>query len=328
VGLYIPSGVTPVLAGLRAQCQSGDPDGTLGQVYGQIPGSSSCAAGQVAVGIVGRESDFLANFAVRCRAADLTGGVITAGGVGTGGNPDGPYDCADSEHLVGLDGSLNELNDAMQQLTLTARQIVVIKRTTRSITATCALDQPRLQQCRATLTGGRRTLATGQASAGPDGARATIRLALSARARRLARRPGGQNATLTATATQISGPQLQATIPLLLLPSAVVSAPTDGLFATGSAKLPTNGTPYLRELRELITGARRITCTGHTDNRGGTRANQALGLARARAVCSFLTRDTRIKTRVQSRGETHPRAPNTTAKGRALNRYVSIEVRY
>src|SRR6185503_19919424 len=98
---------------------------------------------------------------------------------------------------------------AASTLTLTARRIVVIKRATRSITATCTLDQPRLRQCEATLSAGSRTLATGQATAGADGAGATIRLALDARARRLARRPGDQNATLTATATQASGPQLR-----------------------------------------------------------------------------------------------------------------------
>ena len=113
-----------------------------------------------------------------------------------------------------------------------------------------------------------------------------------------------------------------------LLPSAVVSAPTDGLFDTGSAKLPRGGTAYLRRLRELVTGARQITCTGHTDNRGSTSSNQRLGLARAKAVCAFLTRDTNIRTRARSQGETNPRAPNTTDKGRARNRYVSVQVRY
>jgi outer membrane protein OmpA-like peptidoglycan-associated protein len=100
------------------------------------------------------------------------------------------------------------------------------------------------------------------------------------------------------------------------------------MFATGSAKLPRNGTSYLRRLRQLITGATRITCTGHTDNQGSTQTNQALGLARAKAVCKFLTRNTPIKTRARSQGETNPRAPNNTANGRARNRYVSIQVRY
>ena len=153
-------------------------------------------------------------------------------------------------------------------------------------------------------------------------------LAIDRRTRRLARRPGGLAATLHATARQTNGPNLQATIPLLLLPRDVLSAPTDGLFNTGSATLPPNGTRYLRQLRQLITGARQITCTGHTDNRGSTTTNKTLGLARANAVCAFLTRNTTITPRAHSQGETRPRAPNTTATGRARNRYVSIHVRY
>ena len=100
------------------------------------------------------------------------------------------------------------------------------------------------------------------------------------------------------------------------------------MFEHRQRQAPRNGTRYLRRLRELITGARQITCTGHTDNRGSTTSNRKLGLARAKAVCAFLTRDTDIRTRARSQGETNPRAPNTTATGRARNRYVSIQVRY
>ena len=136
-------------------------------------------------------------------------------------------------------------------------------------------------------------------------------------------------ATLKATASQTGGGEpLRASNPLQLLPRAVVSAPSDGMFETGSAELPRNGTRYLRRLRGLITGASRITCTGHTDARGGSEANRKLGLARARAVCDFLTRGTPTKTRAKSQGERNPRAPNSTTKGRARNRYVSIRVRY
>ena len=217
---------------------------------------------------------------------------------------------------------------AASELTLTTRRIVVIKRRTRSLRVTCTLDKPTLNTCALTLRAGPRTLATGQANADPGGAGATITLPIGRRTRRLARRPGGLAATLTATATQTRGEQLQATIAMQLLPSAVVSAPTDGLFETGSAKLPRGGTAYLRRLRELVTGALRITCTGHTDNRGSASSNQRLGRARAKAVCAFLTRSTNIRSRARSQGETNPRAPNTTAKGRARNRYVTVQVRY
>jgi outer membrane protein OmpA-like peptidoglycan-associated protein len=74
------------------------------------------------------------------------------------------------------------------------------------------------------------------------------------------------------------------TIPLLLVPRAVVNAASEGMFSRGSAKLPANGTRYLRRLRDVLTGAKQITCTGHTDNHGSTGANQRLGLKRAKAV--------------------------------------------
>ena len=214
------------------------------------------------------------------------------------------------------------------RLTVTTRRIVVIKRATRMIPVTCTLDRPRLTGCALTLTARGRTLATARADAAADGASATATLAIGRQARKLARRPGGRAATLRAVATQDGGPDLQAAIPLLLLPKAVVTAPTDGIFPSASAQLPDRGTRYLRRLRDLISGAAQITCTGHTDDRGSTAFNRRLGLRRARAVCRFLSRGTEIRTRSRSRGETDPRASNRTAEGRARNRYVSVDVRY
>ena len=77
-----------------------------------------------------------------------------------------------------------------------------------------------------------------------------------------------------------------------------------------------------------MVGARRITCTGHTDDRGAPAYNAQLGLARASAVCAFLKGGTRIAVRVNSAGEANPRASNATEAGRARNRYVEIAVAY
>ena len=51
------------------------------------------------------------------------------------------------------------------ELTLQTRRIVVIKRNTRGLRVTCTLDQPALDTCALTLRAGRRTLATGRATA-------------------------------------------------------------------------------------------------------------------------------------------------------------------
>ncbi len=97
-------GATGIVIGLRATCQSGAPSGTIGTVASPV--AAACPAGQVAVGIAGRESDYLDAIALHCRAADLTGDVAaTAALGGTGGEPEGPLYCPAGQQLVGLDGS-------------------------------------------------------------------------------------------------------------------------------------------------------------------------------------------------------------------------------
>jgi Ca2+-binding RTX toxin-like protein len=69
-------------------------------------GFTSCDTGDVAVGIVGREGDFLDQIALRCQDASLTGPITDAISFGgPGGGADGPYDCPAGQQLVGLDGS-------------------------------------------------------------------------------------------------------------------------------------------------------------------------------------------------------------------------------
>jgi hypothetical protein len=95
-----------VVSGAVLQCQDGAAAvGTLGFITD--PKTTTCAAGQVAVGITGREGLLIDQVAVRCRASDLSGATTTANPIGgTGGGPDGPYDCPDGQQLVGLDGSI------------------------------------------------------------------------------------------------------------------------------------------------------------------------------------------------------------------------------
>jgi Ca2+-binding RTX toxin-like protein len=70
-------------------------------------GSTQCDAGDVAVGIVGREGDFIDQITLRCQDASLTGTVTDAATSygGTGGGPDGPYDCPAGQQLVGFTAS-------------------------------------------------------------------------------------------------------------------------------------------------------------------------------------------------------------------------------
>ena len=100
-----------VVGTLTAQC--GGPGGpaapTMGVAQGgDLPGLTSCPAGQVAIGIQGNEGDFVDLLTLRCRAADHTGPIALSAPSfgGAGGGADGPYDCPNGRALTGLTGEL------------------------------------------------------------------------------------------------------------------------------------------------------------------------------------------------------------------------------
>ena len=98
-------GFIPIVGSATVQC-TGDSvaGGTMGGGVG-VPGSTSCPDGQVAVGITGREGDFVDYLALRCRNADGSGPITTSVGFGGGfGTADGPYDCPEGTVLTGLEG--------------------------------------------------------------------------------------------------------------------------------------------------------------------------------------------------------------------------------
>ncbi len=209
------------------------------------------------------------------------------------------------------------------------RRLLLVRAGARRLDVTCTLDRPVLRRCAVSLAAGGKTLGRATADA-PDGAASvTVAVPLDAATVRLARRAGGLAATLQGTADQAGGgAPLGARVSVLLLPGPVVTLASDALFRGGATTLPANGTGALRTLRDQLTGARRVTCTGHTDDRGAAAANQRLGLARARSVCAFLTRGTSLAGRAASRGEAAPRASNRTAAGRAANRRVTVAVEF
>jgi outer membrane protein OmpA-like peptidoglycan-associated protein len=85
---------------------------------------------------------------------------------------------------------------------------------------------------------------------------------------------------------------------------------------------------YLDHVRTLLAGVTSVRCDGFTDSRSTSSYN--LGLARVRAVatCAYLLRGTHIRAIVQSYGEAHPHASNTTVDGRARNRRAEIVLEY
>lgn len=104
IGAFIP-----IVATATAQCAGGGSASTMGSQTGspdEVPGSTSCLAGQVAVGIEGNEGDFIDHIFLHCRNADGSGAITMSEPFfgGPFGTPDVPYDCPTGEVLTGLRG--------------------------------------------------------------------------------------------------------------------------------------------------------------------------------------------------------------------------------
>lgn len=122
-------GFINIVAVATVQCSGGSPGSTMGSGPG-LPGATNCPAGQVAVGIVGREGDFIDLLNLLCQNADgeglLTPSVgVLGGGLGT---PDGPYVCPEDTVLTGLRGqsvppsALNSLGSTIRYVEITCAE--------------------------------------------------------------------------------------------------------------------------------------------------------------------------------------------------------------
>ena len=100
------------------------------------------------------------------------------------------------------------------------------------------------------------------------------------------------------------------------------------LFASESARISAADARYLADVRASLRGVRTVTCLGYTDSRGSWESGVALGRRRAQAVCALLVKGTGARARVVAMGEKSPRATNTTAAGRALNRRTDVRLDY
>ncbi|HEY0846528.1 MAG TPA: OmpA family protein [Noviherbaspirillum sp.] len=98
-------------------------------------------------------------------------------------------------------------------------------------------------------------------------------------------------------------------------------------FASGSATLSASGKAVLDQALPSARQADRIVIAGRTDNVGGNRANQALALARARAVRDYLHARLPVRSRtltLDAKGACCFSASNDTPQGRRQNRRVEI----
>lgn len=102
-------------------------------------------------------------------------------------------------------------------------------------------------------------------------------------------------------------------------------------FETGKAEININSYPYLNIIGKMLTKypKLKIEVSGHTDNVGRLNMNMMLSQARADAVRTYLIQVApELSSMLTGRGygPSQPKAPNTSADGRRMNRRVELQV--
>ncbi len=109
----------------------------------------------------------------------------------------------------------------------------------------------------------------------------------------------------------------------------------DALFDSGSASVKEAQLPLLGKLARTLEATQgRIVISGHTDNQpiftSKYPSNWHLSLARANAVANVLARSGQLQGRLwpEGKGDTEPRADNSSSASRRMNRRVEIDLFY
>ena len=117
----------------------------------------------------------------------------------------------------------------------------------------------------------------------------------------------------------------------------VVTVGSAGAFSSGSARLTKQAKAIMQKIAKVSgKGAGQVNVSGHTDDvplifGGKYRDNWDLAAARASSVVQELSKANTIpmeKLKAISFGETKPLEQNDSAKGRAKNRRIEIEIKY
>lgn len=99
-------------------------------------------------------------------------------------------------------------------------------------------------------------------------------------------------------------------------------------FDTDSAVLKSGYATTLNKISRVLNqyGKTTVTVIGHTDSVGSDADNQILSENRAQSVMDYFAGQNVNPLRLESygRGETEPRADNSTEAGRQLNRRVEL----
>jgi OmpA-OmpF porin, OOP family len=142
--------------------------------------------------------------------------------------------------------------------------------------------------------------------------------------------PRGQPGRAPAVTPTDTAPRIRAQAPPGA-PAAAAAAPMvlEGVtFASGSARLQPGSYVELDSIAKVLLAnpSLRVEVGGHTDNAGSPADNQHLSTLRAEAVRNYLVAKGVPFQQVVARGygATMPRTPDTTPRGRALNRRVEL----
>jgi outer membrane protein OmpA-like peptidoglycan-associated protein len=107
-----------------------------------------------------------------------------------------------------------------------------------------------------------------------------------------------------------------------------ISVSSEASFDFDRAELRPEFKPTLNKVADVLYNDpnQRIRVVGHTDSQGSEAYNQGLSERRAQATANYLISQGVAASQVvvEGRGESEPRADNSTAAGRAQNRRVEI----
>jgi outer membrane protein OmpA-like peptidoglycan-associated protein len=155
----------------------------------------------------------------------------------------------------------------------------------------------------------------------------SVRVVLNATGRELLRRsPKALVVKVAISGKPVSGDPITATGSARLV--AKRSSVTVGGFATDEATLSPAAKRALIKVAAKLRGGATVRVTGYTDSVGDdVRYLRQLALERAKAVRTFLAaHGANASYTLAGRGKSHPRATNATARGRALNRRVVLDI--
>jgi CshA-type fibril repeat protein len=196
----------------------------------------------------------------------------------------------------------------------------------------CLISRGAIARCTVTVTAvvSRRAVVVGRGAVTTTSRQSlrkvTVKIALSALGRSLTARPGGGRFTFTAVVLQRGRSGSNVARGTTSVVAKTFRLARSIRFGTDAHAVGKSDASYLRGVRSKLTGTRAITCVGHADSRGGSRAALTLGARRAKAACAILASGRRFTVHIVSRGDRAPIGRNNTAAGRARNRRVDITI--